>query len=130
MVRGGQAFSREPGVSRGFVPTDAAYRKIRLPIRVSAQPPRGGPWLAGFIPKLGHRLFPGKGLAGPLKWLFPIVAFPIAPLIHKLFELAVRDLETVDPKSGNPFRCARIPIKNAPGPGGTQTIPRGEEVVE
>ena len=97
MVDRRQTLAGEFRVGCGLVPTDPAYGKVGLALRIAPELPSGGSGAASGVVKLGHRLFPGKDLPFLDKRVLPKLAPLVTASLKKLLKLPVGDLVLVQP---------------------------------
>src|SRR5215472_2710175 len=96
----GEALAGKFGIGCRLVPTHSADRVLRLVLRVGAEFPRRRPRATSGITESAHCFLPRNFAAVLDKWLFQEFTLAVAALPDKRFELAVRQLEFVQPEPG------------------------------
>src|SRR5207237_8844811 len=92
-----QALPGEGRIRGCLVPAHAANGKIRLAVGIRSGRPGRGSRPSRRVAKLLDGSFPRQGAAAILECLAPVVAPTVSTLIDELHELAVRDLDSLDP---------------------------------
>src|SRR5262249_39820106 len=107
VIRRRKSLPRERRVGGCFIPADAGYRHVSFAIRERTELPGCRTRAAGLIAELRHGVFPGQRAPALDEWLLPEVAHAVAAVVDERLELAIRDLELVDPEIFH--RCCRRP---------------------